>query len=154
MKTRVLRGLVGITLAGVAVVGMSACKRAAHRPQRAHVIEPHAPQADTAAYAWLALVDSGKADQSLAAASSAFRSHLQPAQWAQALGKIRTPLGAVVKRTMTAAQPMAMVQGGPKGDFVGMLFTTDFANKAGAVETVAVVHDTDGKWHVARYSIR
>ncbi len=153
MKTRVLRGLIGITLAGFAVIGMPACKQA-HRAQRAHVIEPHAAQADTAAYAWLALVDSGNADQSLATASSAFRSHTQPAQWAQGLAKIRTPLGAVLKRTMTAAQPMATVRGGPKGDFVGMQFTTDFANKAGAVETVAVVHDTDGKWHVARYSIR
>jgi hypothetical protein len=154
MQTRVLRGLIGITLAGLAVTGMPACKRASHRPQRAHGIAPHPAQADTAAYAWLALVDSGKADQSLATASSAFRSHTQPAQWAQGLAKIRTPLGAVQKRTMTTAQPMAMVQGGPKGDFVGMQFTTDFANKTGAVETVAVVHDTDGKWHVARYSIR
>jgi Protein of unknown function (DUF4019) len=154
MKTRALRGLIGITVAGIAVVGMTACKRSQHRPQRAHVIAPHPAQADTAAYAWLALVDSGKADQSLAAASSAFRSHTQPAQWTQALAKIRTPLGAVQKRTMTAAQPMAMVQGGPKGDFVGMRFTTDFANKTGAVETIAVVHDTDGKWHVAQYSIR
>jgi Protein of unknown function (DUF4019) len=153
MKTRVLRGLIGITLAGFAVVGMAACKRS-HRSSRAHVVAPHPAQSDTAVYAWLALVDSGKTDESLAASSSGFRSHIQPAQWAQALAKIRTPLGAVQKRTMTAAQPMAAVPGGAKGDFVGMQFTTDFANKAGTVETVAVVHDTDGKWRVARYSIR
>jgi hypothetical protein len=153
MKTRVLRGLIGIALAGFAVVGMAACKRA-HRAPRAHVVAPHPAEADTAVYAWLALVDSGKADQSLAATSSAFRSHMQPAQWAQELGKVRTPLGAVQKRTMTAAQPMAMLPNGPKGEFVGMQFHTDFANKTGAVETIAVVHDIDGKWHVARYSIR
>jgi len=125
MKTRVLRGLIGVALAAFAVVGMAACKRS-HRAPRVHVVEPHPAQADTAAYAWLALVDSGKADQ----------------------------LGAVQKRTMTAAQPMATQPNGPKGDFVGMQFRTDFANKTGAVETIAVVHDTDGKWHVARYSIR
>jgi hypothetical protein len=153
MKTRVLRGLIGVALAAFAVVGMAACKRS-HRAPRVHVVEPHPAQADTAAYAWLALVDSGKADQSLAAGSSGFRSHVQPAQWAQELAKVRTPLGAVQKRTMTAAQPMATQPNGPKGDFVGMQFRTDFANKTGAVETIAVVHDTDGKWHVARYSIR
>ena len=153
MQTRVLRGLIGITVAGLAVVGMSGCKRS-HRAPRAHVVAPHPAQSDTAVYAWLALVDSGKADQSLAATSSAFRSHTQLAEWTQELGKVRTPLGAVQKRTMTAAQPMAMLPGGAKGDFVGMQFTTDFANKTGAVETIAVVHDTDGKWHVARYSIR
>jgi hypothetical protein len=153
MKTRVLRGLIGITLAAVAVVGMAACRRS-HRAPRVHVVAPHAAQADTAVYAWLALVDSGKADQSLAATSSGFRSHMQAPEWAQELAKIRTPLGAVQKRTMTAAQPMAMLPGGPKGEFVGMQFKTDFANKTGAVETIAVVHDTDGKWHVARYSIR
>jgi hypothetical protein len=153
MNTRVLRGLIGITLAGFAVFGVVACKRSRRAP-RAHVVAPHPPQSDTAVYAWLALIDAGKADQSLAATSSGFRSHMQLPEWTAELAKVRTPLGAVQKRTMTAAQPMAMLPGGVKGDFVGMQFKTDFANKTGAVETIAVVHDTDGQWHVARYQIR
>jgi hypothetical protein len=153
MKTRVLRALIGITLAGFAVFGVVACKRGRRAPM-AHVVAPHPAQADTAVYAWLALLDAGKADESLAATSSGFRAHVQLPQWTAELAKVRTPLGAVQKRTMTAAQPMAAQPGGVKGDFVGMQFKTDFANKTGAVETIAVVHDTDGQWHVARYQIR
>ena len=59
-------------------------------------------------------------------------------EWTAELAKVRTPLGAVQKRTMIAAQPMATQTGGVKGDFVGMQFKTDFANKTGAVETVGV----------------
>jgi len=117
-------------------------------------IAPHDPQADRAARSWLAFVDAGNSDSSLATASAGFRAKVTAAVWAQSLASTRTQFGAAVHRVMKGARPVTRLPGSPDGNYIVMQFETDFANKKGAGETVALVHDPDGQWRVTAYFIR
>jgi hypothetical protein len=43
--------------------------------------------------------------------------------------------------------------GAPDGEYVVMQFNTSYTQKKSAVETVTMVLDKDGKWHVAGFFI-
>lgn len=44
--------------------------------------------------------------------------------------------------------------GAPKGDYVVIVYDTVFADKAGAIETITPMRDSDGKWKVSGYFVR
>src|SRR6266852_3311766 len=61
-------------------------------------------EATRAADRWLKLVDAGDYKQSWEAASTIFKNAVTEAQWAQQLGDVRKPLGALVSRKLKGAQ--------------------------------------------------
>jgi hypothetical protein len=107
-----------------------------------------------AARAWLALVDAGKYDESWEAAGAFFRAAVTKEQWSQALGGVRTPLGAVSSRKVSSRVEETSLPGAPDGKYVVMQLDASFAHKAKAVETVTTVLETDGHWRVVGYFIR
>jgi hypothetical protein len=109
---------------------------------------------ETAARAWLALVDAGKYGESWDAAAAVFRSALSRDQWIQALDKVRRPLGKVVSRKLRGAQYATELPNAPKGEYVVIQYDTAFENKTGAVETITPTKDKDGSWRVSGYFIR
>ena len=103
---------------------------------------------------WLALVDQGRVAESWSAAASHFRRAVSDAQWAAATDAVRTPLGAVVSRTLKSEQRATELPGAPDGEYAVLQFATTFERKRSAVETVTMMRDTDGRWRAAGYFIR
>jgi hypothetical protein len=120
---------------------------------RAGIETPEAG-AQSAALAWLSLVDAGNYAQSWSSASSVFRQKVSESQWQAAVASARGPLGALKTRTVQSATPQSALPGAPNGRYVVIQFASSFENKASAIETVTPMMDADGKWHVSGYYIR
>jgi hypothetical protein len=105
---------------------------------------PETPEAaaESAALAWLKLVDGGNYAASCGTASSLFRQKVSEAQWESAAASARAPLGALTSRKV---QP-----GAPDSEYMIVQFASSFEHKGSAIETVTPVKDSDGKWHVFR----
>jgi hypothetical protein len=107
-----------------------------------------------AAEGWLAKVDAGDYGGSWEQAAGLFKSVLTKEQWVVSLNSVRKPLGAVQKREVLGATPMTNPPGAPPGEYLVIQFSTDFANKKGAVETVTPMREEGGDWRVSGYYIK
>lgn len=118
------------------------------------------PIADTekpvvdAATAWLGLIDAGDFATSWQRASTFFRRAVTQEKWTEALTGLRTPLGPATARNAVSAGRFTSLPGVPDGHYVVMTFTTAFANKQAATETVTFMQDPDGSWRAAGYFIK
>ncbi len=121
--------------------------------------------AQAAAESWLRLVDAGDYSASWAQAATTLKGAVKQAEWAQAAGGLRSPLGKLVSRRLKSREytekgPTTRVIGGRVYTWNGhakcviVQYDSVFANKASAVETVIPVPDSDGAWRVSGYSIR
>ena len=110
--------------------------------------------AESAAQAWLGLVDSGNYTGSWSTASSLFRQKVSESQWQSAAAAARAPFGALKSRTLQSATPKSSLPGAPDGQYVVIQYASSFEHKANAIETVTPVMDADGKWHVSGYYIK
>jgi hypothetical protein len=110
--------------------------------------------AQSAALAWLSLVDAGNYAQSWSSAASWFRQKVSASQWQTAAASARAPLGALKSRTLQSATPKSALPGAPDGRYVVIEFAASFEHKARAIETVTPMMDADGKWHVSGYYIK
>lgn len=127
---------------GIAPDGAPAPAPAAHGSAAAET------GATRAAEQWLALVDAGKWEESWAATGRAFRSQNSVAAWRAASEAARVPLGAVLSRRASGEESIPA----PPAGLQLVRFRTDFAGKAGAVETLTLARE-EGGWRVAGYFI-
>lgn len=97
---------------------------------------------------WLALVDAGDWTRSWQATATSFRKLNTVELWSSASLKVRTPLGTVVSRQLLSEDDVPTP---PNGNIV-VKFRTDFARKAGALETLALSRE-DGTWKIVGYYI-
>ncbi len=111
-------------------------------------------QARVAALSWLALVDAGNYSASWQQASSLFQSAITAQAWASAAQTARAPLGAVQSRQFESATYTHTLPGAPDGEYVVIKYTSKFAGKASAMETVTPLKEKDGSWHVSGYFVR
>ncbi len=115
-------------------------------PQDAMPAAPAATVAAPAAQAarqWLEMGDAADWKGSWAATGASFRKANSLALWTSVSEKVRAPLGTVVSRTLVSADEVPTP---PRGNAV-VKFRTRFANKADAVETIALVRE-GGSWKV------
>ncbi|MDS4021480.1 MAG: DUF4019 domain-containing protein [Candidatus Competibacter sp.] len=120
----------------------------------AHAADNATGKAQTAALAWLALVDAEKYGQSWNEAALLFRSAVMQVDWVNAVTAVRAPLGALKSRTLKSANFTRSLPGAPDGEYVVIQFDSQFEHKASAVETVTPMRDKDGIWRVAGYYIK
>ena len=111
-------------------------------------------EAQAAAEQWLALIDAGKYAESWQTTAAVFQAAVSQAQWQSSLESVRKPLGGLVSRKLKSANYTMTLPGAPEGEYVVLQFTTSFANKAEAVETVTPMLEKDGKWKVSGYFIK
>ena len=116
--------------------------------------DPRATAAQSAAVAWLALVDDGEADASWAAAGQKFRAALTLEKWREALLKARTPFGKTLSRAAISTKIETNPKDAPEGEYAALIFDTSFENAARAGESVTMEHESDGNWRVIGYVIR
>ncbi len=117
--------------------------------------DPRASAAQAAARQFLLLTDHGDAKASWDAAAKQFQIAITPLRWAQALNKVRQPLGEVVDRALLSTRFLRKLPGSAQeGDFVVLLYRTSFAKKAEGSESVTLERGADGVWRVVGYLIR
>jgi hypothetical protein len=116
--------------------------------------DPKATAAQAAARDWLALADRSDAQACWNAAAKKFQAAMPAASWADALAKVRTPLGPQKSRTISQTGFRNTFQDVPEGDYAVIVYVTNFANKVRGQETVTLERESDGKWRVLGYSIR
>jgi hypothetical protein len=110
--------------------------------------------AQDAATSWLALVDQGKYGESWEQAAEYFKNAVSKEDWIQAVTAAREPLGAMQSRSVKNSRLAETLPGAPDGLYCLFQFSTSFANKKQAVETVTPMVDTDGTWRVSGYYIK
>jgi Protein of unknown function (DUF4019) len=111
-------------------------------------------KAKEAAQSWLALADSGNGAKSWQSAASLFKAGVPQDKWEQAFAATRAPLGALKGRTLSSATYSRTLPGAPDGEYVVIQYSSQFANKASAVETVTPMREKDGSWKVSGYYIK
>jgi hypothetical protein len=116
--------------------------------------EPREAAAESAARAWLVLLDAGNYDGSWSAASALFQQRVPESQWQSSASNARGPLGALISRTFQSATFKSTLPGAPDGEYVVVQYASSFENKASAIETVTPMKDPDGTWRVSGYYIR
>lgn len=115
---------------------------------------PEAPQPDlTAAKEWVGLVDAKRWNDSWVTAGTLFRSRMPQRRWASTIQPVRGPLGSVSSRSVRSIAKSRSLPGAPDGEYEVVQFQTSFLNKAAAIETVVLSHETSG-WKVDGYFIR
>lgn len=110
-------------------------------------------QARAAATSWLVLMDAGQYPATWTQSASTFQSAISQENWQLAVAQVRTPLGAVTRRTFKQAQFTRTLPNAPAGEYVVIQYDTTFAQQAG-VETIIPMRDKDGTWRVSGYFIR
>lgn len=110
-------------------------------------------KATEAAKSWLALIDQNNYAQSWKEAGALFQSHVTEAQWESAARAARSPMGALVARNVAGVNLATTLPGAPDGQYAVVTFDTKFANKAAAVETMAMAMD-GGIWRAVGYHVR
>lgn len=111
-------------------------------------------KATEAANRWLALTDAGEGAKSWKGAASLFQAGVPQARWEQSLVAARGPLGALKERKVSSARYSKTLPGAPDGEYVVIQFSSRFANKASAVETVTPMREKDGSWKVSGYYVK
>lgn len=109
--------------------------------------------AETAAQAWIALVDQGEYAASWEAAAPLFRQAVTPDQWAAAVQQARGPLGALQSRTLKQAQHTTALPNAPAGEYVVIEYTSRFANLEEGAEMVVMRREAED-WQAAGYFVR
>lgn len=110
--------------------------------------------AQSAAEAWLALVDAGNYPQSWSDAAAYLKKAIDQPGWQKSLDAVRSPLGKVLSRTLESARYATSLPGAPDGEYVVIQFDTSFEKKQNAVETVTPTKEPDGSWRVSGYFIK
>lgn len=106
-----------------------------------------------AARAWLEVVDAGDYDRSWDQSAELLQAVVSRAEWSRMLEQVLGALGPVMAREFRSASYSTALPGAPDGEYVVVEFSTTFANKKAAVETVTPVRGPDGSWRVAGYYI-
>ena len=103
---------------------------------------------------WVELIDSADYATSWKTAAEAFKAAVTQEKWISAMKTVREPLGKLQVRKLQGATYSAILPGVPNGDYVVILYQTNFEQKATAQETVIMSRDKDKVWRVAGYYIK
>jgi hypothetical protein len=94
-------------------------------------------------YDWLELIDRGRFFQSWQYAGDLFKEQIEASEWDKALKSVRTPLGSIQSRNLSAMSVREELPGLPKGKYVVIQFSTSFESKAGLTETLILDDNAD-----------
>jgi len=110
-------------------------------------------KAKSAANNWLELIDNKDYAKSYDDAASFFKANINKGDWVQTCGSLRDMLGKVEYRKLKSSRRESRMQGAPDGEYVILVYETDFKKKANAQEIVVPMLDKDGKWRVSGYHV-
>ena len=102
------------------------------------------------ALTWLSIWDAGNVEASREAASAYFKKDVSSDYERSVYDDLRRPLGALRQRSFKSSEFNTL----PDGEYLNIVFDSDFANKSAATETVDLVREADGRWKVSAWLIR
>lgn len=114
----------------------------------------HTAAAQEAANRWLALMDAGKSGEAWDAAAPILQGAVTRTTWLDVGKNVRAPLGELKSRKPTSSVFTRTLPGAPEGEYVVIQYATDFASRAGVIETVVPQRQPDGSWKVTTYRFR
>lgn len=103
---------------------------------------------------WLESIDSSNYELSWENSSELFKSSITKENWVSALDGVRTPLGKKISREIKTKEYRTTLPGAPDGEYVVIVYSTEFENKENSYETITPMKDKDGKWRVSGYYIK
>ena len=109
----------------------------------------HSPQ--SAAEAFLLLIDQGDYPESWANASSWLQDNVDAEQWAKHAGSYRQPLGAEVRREFKSVEFHDSLEDMPAGKYAFVTFDSSLRDNGNASELVGLILDADSMWRVIGY---
>ena len=107
---------------------------------------------DAAAKQWLLYVDGGDYVKSWDRAGNPFKAQFTAPFLHAKFGPVREPLGAIMQRKLFNVTYSNIAPGLPEGKYAVVQFSSSFANKAAAGETVWLDME-DNRWSVIGYFI-
>jgi len=110
-------------------------------------------KAQIAAKNWLELIDDKDYAQSYDTAASFFKANINKGDWVQTCGSLRDMLGKAEYRKLVSSRRESKMQGAPDGEYVILVYETDFKRKVNAQEIVVPMLDKDGKWRISGYHV-
>ena len=102
---------------------------------------------------WLAALDAGRYAETWADAATVFKEGAAQGDWIAQLTNIHETLGKAVIRKLESADYSRTLRGAPTGDYVTIIYLTQFERAQIALETLALTKEPDGHWRVAGYNI-
>ena len=135
-----------------ALAALAACAIAYVLP--AYAQDPRASEAHLAAVDWLKLADANDAKATYDAAAKRFHDTMPLDQWTIASKQAREQFGAVETRTLLTTQPPKPGADVPPGEFLIIIFRTEFTKRKTGTETLTLERESDGKWRVVGYLMR
>ena len=108
--------------------------------------------AESAAHAWLGLLDANSSTLTWSEASALFRARMCNRSGNPPFSGLATTCALRSRKLLSAAYELT-VHGFPAGEYVIVKFLSDFAEFQHVTETVVAKKDADGMWHVADYYI-
>lgn len=109
----------------------------------------HSPQ--SAAEAFLVLIDKGNYRESWAEASTWLRNKVDAKQWAEHAGSFRQQLGTVGHRQFKSVEFHDALEEMPEGRYAFVFFDSSLADNGRASEMVGLMLDDDSMWRVIGY---
>ena len=109
--------------------------------------------AKTAALQWLGELDAGHYAATWTEASPLFQQRVPEKKWINAVSEVMASLGKLKVRNFKRAIRKQHLPGAPNGNYIVVQFSSTFAHRPNAIETVTPML-SDGKWKVSGYYVR
>lgn len=106
------------------------------------------------AQSWLALVDAGDHAASWHNASVLFQNAVDKQQWATVAKDARQRHGDFISRSVKSVSYTTSLPEAPAGEYVVIIFNSEFEKAKTVTEAVTPMLGEDGKWRVAGYYIQ
>lgn len=106
------------------------------------------------AQSWLAQVDAGDYASSWSNTSALFKNTVDKQQWEKVAKDARQPFGEVVGRSLKSATYTTSLPNAPAGEYVVIVFDSEFSKQKSATETITPMLSEGGRWRVGGYYIK
>jgi len=105
----------------------------------------------SAAEAFLLLIDQGNYQESWSEASTWLRDNVDANQWAEHAGSYRNPLGIVEDRELNSVEFQDSLEDMPAGSYAFVIFDSSLADNGSTSEMVGLMLEDDSTWRVIGY---
>lgn len=106
------------------------------------------------AQAWLGVMDRGEYSQGWDAAADYLKKSTERREFVKSVTRIRKLVGPVKARDIDSKEFATSLPGAPAGQYVILVYKTEFADRPDAVETIIMALEKDKKWRVSGYNIQ
>lgn len=103
---------------------------------------------------WLSLFDRKDFAATWYTASTPLKKSVSQEHWVSAMEGVRVQVGRTLRRVSVIQPSILFIESASPGQFVIFQFATHFGLAGEHVEVVTMYLESNGKWRVAKYSIR